>query len=215
MRCLQKVIELEPASAPAHRMLAELLYRVGAYGAAAMHLERLRQLMPDDTEVLAACDEVADKTTGREEDIDVLFHAVEAAGKLVNGQLIRELRSASGDDIVSIRESLAQIAEIAGVRKAAYIRGTKALVKGEIRDGRDAFLRVVRVVAKSAQRTSRRMDIGNFSKGVLDGDFGNICLCCYGDVIAAVLCDRACPTDRLLGDLQEIVAGSLSGRLEV
>ena len=86
----------------------------------------------------------------------------------------------------------------------------------EIRDGKDAFLRVVRVVAKAAQRVSRRMDIGNFSKGAIDGEFGHICVCSFGDVIAAVLCEFGTPVDRILADLQELVAGSLymSGRAQ-
>ena len=53
------------------------------------------------------------------------------------------------------------------------------------------------------------MDIGNFSKGVMDGPFGHICVCCFGDVIAAVLCEEGAATDQILTDLQELVANSL------
>ena len=117
---------------------------------------------------------------------------------------------ASGDEGISrIRDALAQIAELPGVRKAAYIKGTKALVKGEITDGRDGFLRVIRVVAKGSQRFSRRMDIGNFNKGVLDGEFGHVCICSYGEVVAGVLCDPGSQVDRVLTELQELVTGSL------
>ena len=101
------------------------------------------------------------------------------------------------------------IAQIPGVSKAAYIRGSKALIKGEIKSGKDPFLRLARVVAKAAQRTCRRMDLGNFSKGVVDGDFGHVCVCSFGDVVAAVLCRPDTAVDRILGDLQELVAQSL------
>jgi hypothetical protein len=53
------------------------------------------------------------------------------------------------------------------------------------------------------------MDVGTFSKGCIDGDFGHICLCSFGDVVAAVLCEHGTPVDRILADLQELVAGSL------
>jgi hypothetical protein len=73
-------------------------------------------------------------------------------------------------------------------------------------------LRVVRVVAKAAQRAARRMEIGNFSKGVMDGTFGHICVCCFGDVVAAVMCEAGASTDHILTDLQELVASSLCER---
>ena len=96
-----------------------------------------------------------------------------------------------------------------GVQKATYIRGTRALVKGDIKDGKDPFLRTVRVVAKAGHRFSRRLDIGSFKRGTLQGPFGVICICCYGEVLAAVQCDASAPTDRILAELQEVVASSL------
>ena len=53
------------------------------------------------------------------------------------------------------------------------------------------------------------MDLGNFSKGVVDGDFGHVCVCTFGEVVAAVLCEPETPVEGVLGDLQELVAKSL------
>jgi len=143
-------------------------------------------------------------------DIPALFHAVEERGALANPPATGPAHGAKGDDgIGRIRDALAQIADLPGVKKATYIKGSRALVKGEIRDGRDPFLRVVRVVAKAAQRFARRMDIGNANKNVLAGPFGQICICAYGEVVAAVQCDGKAQIDRVLADLQELVAGSL------
>lgn len=214
VRNLQKAVELEAGNITAHRLLAEVLYRSGAVRSALHHMERLRQLEPQDNEVALALEAVRAQPAQSYEDLDVLFHAVEAAGRLAYGPLIRESSRVSTEEgaVGHIREALAHIAELPGVHKATYIRGAKALVKGDIRDGRDAFLRVVRVVAKAAQRAARRMDIGNFSKGVMDGAFGHICVCCFGDVVAAVLCAEGAPTDQILTDLQELVASSLCER---
>ncbi len=212
VRNLQKVVTLDAKNDRAHKLAAEVLYRVGALVPAIHHMESLRDLTPDDQEVEAMYQEAIKHSTD-EEALEVLFHEVERRGALMFSPVTRDsnrTRPVGGaDNIGSIRDALAQIAELAGVRKAAYIKGGKALVKGEIRDGKDSFLRVARVVAKAAQRTSRRMDIGNFSKAVVDGDFGHICLCSYGDVVSAVLCDPGASTDRVLAELQELVAGSL------
>lgn len=214
VRNLQRVLELEPDNLTAHRLLAEVFYRSGATRVAVSHLEVLRRLEPQDNEVALALDTIRNQPQSQVEDLDVLFHAVESAGRLAFGPLVRESSRVGHEDgsVGHIREALAHIAEVAGVHKAAYIRGAKALVKGDIRDGRDSFLRVVRVVAKAAQRAARRMDIGNFSKGVMDGTFGHICVCCFGDVVAAVLCQEGSATDQILTDLQELVASSLCER---
>ncbi len=214
VRNLQKAIEFEPGNVTALRLLTEVLYRTGAARSSLTSLQRLRQLEPQDNEIALALDSLRTQPSQSYEDLDVLFHAVEAAGRLAHGPLIREVSRATNEEgaVGHIREALAHIAELTGVRKATYIRGAKALVKGDIKDGRDSFLRVVRVVAKAAQRAARRMDIGNFSKGVMDGAFGHICVCCFGDVVAAVLCEAGAPTDQILTDLQELVASSLCER---
>ncbi len=216
VRSLQKVVSLDPSNVKAHRLMAEVLYRTGAISPAVQHLEILQDLAPSDREVAVLLKEARTKSN-RDEALEVLFHEVETNGALANTPVPLERvpqRVASDDTIGSIRDSLAQLVELDGVRKAAYIKGSKALVKGEIRDGKDAFLRVVRVISKAAQRVSRRMDIGNFSKASVDGDMGMICICSYGEVVAAVLCDDAGAVDGILTELQELVAGSLylSGR---
>jgi tetratricopeptide (TPR) repeat protein len=217
VRALQRVVELDPDNARAHKLLAEVLYRVGAHGMCREHLELLADLTPTDVEVEAMLQAIRSGGATRDaesEDVDVLFHDVESRGALPVSAVTREssrrrVRPRSEDGVAGVREALAHLAEMAGVRKAAYIRGSKALVKGEIKDGKDSFLRVARVVVKAAHRASRRMDVGNFSKGVVDIESGNICLCSYGDVVAAVLCDHGTSVDRVLAELQELVAGSL------
>jgi hypothetical protein len=97
-----------------------------------------------------------------------------------------------------------------GVSKATFIKGTRAVVKGSIRDGRDPFLRIVRVVAKGAHRFARRLDIGSASKSLVEGDFGCICVCVYGEALAGAQCKPGSDIDRVMAELQEIVAGALN-----
>ena len=64
-------------------------------------------------------------------------------------------------------------------------------------------------VAKAAHRFAKRLDIGNASKTVVDCDFGHVCICVYGDVLAAAQCDRGTDLEQVMADLQELVAGAL------
>ncbi len=211
LRSLMKVLEVDRQNERAHRKLGELLFRVGAAAEAKRHFEYLasHDLLDEDGRILLEeCVEAAES----QQSIEALLANVEQRGALPNrsaGGLKRQKAIASDEAVASIRDGLQRLVAIEGVQKAAYIRGSKALVKGEIRSGKDPFLKSVRVVSKAAQRVARRMDLGNFSKGILDGDFGHMCLCSFGDVTAAVQCVRGTPTDPILMDIQELVAGSL------
>lgn len=215
VRCLQKATGLAPDNSKAHRLIAEVLFRVGALTPAREHLEVLVRLQPGESEAAAMLTQMGE-AEDKGADLDICFHNVEATGTLPNRPPSarpvtgpKGSRGGNDDSMARIRDSLAQIAETVGVRKATYIKGSRAMVKGEIRDGRDAFLRVVRITSRAAQRFARRLDIGNFNKGVLQGDFGYICVCSFGEVVAAVQCDDRALAERLLVDLQELVAGSL------
>jgi len=210
--CLNRVLEVEPANARAHRLLAEVHYRIGALPTARKHVEALRADGVSDSEVDALWDEVK-SSPATTEDVAMRFHLVQRTGSLahgpITGQRRKPTRVVAVDEFDGARQALAQVSRLLGVQKCAYIRGSRALVKGEIKDGKDSLLRVVRVLAKAAHRTARRMDLGNFSKGVLEGDFGRICICSYGEVVAAALCGDDAPIPRVLAELQELVAGSL------
>lgn len=211
VRGLEKVVELDPKNVKARKLLAEVLYRVGAVKQAKDHLRVAIDLAPGDPEAETLMGETENRKNV-EGTLEELFHKVEANRSLAHAQ-VQQPRAkqalASEDAIGPIRDSLAQLVEIEGVVKACYIKGSKAMVKGEIKDGKDEFMRVVRVVTKAARRVCRRMDVGTFSKGCIDGDFGHICICSFGEVVAAVLCDEGTSVDRILADLQELVAGSL------
>lgn len=109
---------------------------------------------------------------------------------------------------------LTRITSLAGVDKAALIRGSKAVVSGAIRDGRDPFLRIVRVTAKSAHRFARRNGLGNAAETVMEGGFGCICVCVRGDALAAAQTSSRAQVGAVLEQLQELVSGAV-GALEV
>jgi len=208
IRCLERAVALDSRERKARRLLAELFHRIGAMHRARAQLDALR-VDGEDPELRVLREQVTcSDSLGNE--CGELLRRVEAEGALPYAPPTSSVPTDRLDEnMSSIRESLAHVAEMQGVQKATYIKGTRALVKGDIRDGKDSFLRIVRVVAKAGHRFSRRLDIGSFKKGVLEGPFGHICICCYGEVLAAVQCDESAPIDSVLAELQEIVAGSL------
>lgn len=207
VRSLSHILTREPENRQARRLLAELLCRLGAAHAARPHLERLKAAGEDISELELMVGHAGGD--GAPEDIDRLLEAIEA-GESALFQPRPRRRQVSGEDgLVQIRDALARLVEAGNVSKAAYIRGSKAIARGAIRDGKDPFLRIVRSLAKSGQRFARRLDIGNFSKAVLEGPFGTICICSYGEVVAALQCNAGSDVDDLLGHLQELVASTL------
>lgn len=209
VRCLEHAVRMDASEPKARKLLGEVLYRVGAVRKAQEHLQVLQEFDDKDPEVEALLRHVtglADSGT----DLEALLADVESQGCLLHPPIDASLSPTQQDDsIARVREGLAQVAEIQGVRKATFIQGSRALVKGAIRDGRDPFLRVVRVVAKAAHRFARRLDIGSANKTVLDGEFGHICICVYGEALAGAQCDRGSDLDSVMAELQEIVAGAL------
>ncbi len=205
------VLDLEPDHVETHRFLGEFLYQIGAHSLSYHHLNRVVELGKADPEVRRILESIG-KPDDSEADPTRLLYEVEAKGRLPFRISVSETKlpgMASAKTLRVIREGLAAIIAIEGVQKAAYIRGSKALVKGEIRSGKDPFLKTIRIVAKASQRAVRRMDLGNFSKGTVEGGFGNLCICSFGDVCAAVQCRRSAAVERILQELQNLVAGSL------
>jgi tetratricopeptide (TPR) repeat protein/predicted regulator of Ras-like GTPase activity (Roadblock/LC7/MglB family) len=209
VRCLERAVQMQPDDPQSRRMLGELLYRIGAVRAAEKHLARLQQLDTADTEVAALLRHVQ-ALSDHGDDVQALLDDVEANGSLRHASVVAAPLPTADQSMASVRDGLAHVASLPGVRKATFIRGSKALVKGAIRDGRDPFLRVARVVAKAAHRFARRLDIGSANKTIVEGPFGNICICVYGEVLAAAQCDVAADLPRVMTELQEIVAGALA-----
>ena len=204
---IRKALKIDVRDAKAHKLMADVCYRVGALGTARRHLDELVRLGAADEEVRsmqAACTEASG-----DDDLDALFHRAEFKGGLARGA--GGVDGRSGDPLKSARDALTGIMQIPGVTKAVYIVGAKALVRGDVSGGDDPFLRLVRVMSRAAHRAARRMDIGNFNKGVVDGSFGRICLCSFGDALAAVQCEALSSVEAVLEQLQELVASSLVG----
>ena len=208
IRCLDRAVQMRPEDTQGRRLLGELLYRIGAVKVAQQHLVQLQALDTADDEVASLLRHVA-TLSDHGDDVEALLDDVEAHGSLRHAPLATAPAGGADESMAGVRDGLAHVAELPGVKKATFIRGSKALVKGAIRDGRDPFLRVARVVAKAAHRFARRLDIGSANKTVVEGPFGHICICVYGEVLAAAQCDGVADLDRVMTELQEIVAGAL------
>lgn len=209
VHCLERAVGMEPDAKHSRRLLGEVLYRIGAVSEAQKHIEALRKLDPQDQELEQLLGHVATLSDSGS-DLKALLADVESHGSLLHPTLQAAAPAQSAERSISdVRAGLARIAELHGVNRVVFIRGSKAMVKGDIRDGRDPFLRIVRVTAKAAHRFARRLDIGSAAKTVIEGEFGRICICVYGEALAAAQCLEGASVEQVLGELQEIVAGAL------
>ncbi len=209
VECLERAVEIAPHDQQPRRLLGEVLYRVGAVGDAQEHLRALRELTPRDEELAQLLRYVAGLPDSGG-DLGALLEEVEARGSLRHEA--PQAPAPVGQDrgaATAARAGLARVGSLPGVEKAAFIRGSKAMVRGSIEDGRDPFLRIVRVAAKAAHRFARRLDLGSAAKTVLEGDFGRICVCVYGEALAAAEVRADADVEAVLAGLQEIVAGAL------
>jgi tetratricopeptide (TPR) repeat protein len=208
MRCLERANKLDRNGAEGRRLLGELYYRIGAVRRALEQFATLAKSAGDDPELRELHQHVAG-LTDRGGDLAQLLGEVEEGGSLAYPAWSAKQAANRADSLEQIRDGLATIAALRGVQKAACISDGKALVKGAIKDGRDPFLKVVRVIAKAAHRFSRRLDFGVVKKTVVDGPFGHLCICIYGELLAAVQCTHEADVDQVLAMLQEIVADTL------
>jgi tetratricopeptide (TPR) repeat protein len=138
VRCLQRAVAMAPGDAQARRLLGEVLYRIGAVHGAMEHLQKLQELDPQDAELqtlLAHVQGLAD----RGDDIDGLLEDVEAHGSLAHPSLAAVPKPQGDEAMARVRDGLAHVADLAGVRKATFIRGSKALVKGAQDDAMPAL----------------------------------------------------------------------------
>src|SRR5690606_22337874 len=134
-----------PNEPQSRRLLSEVLYRVGAVHEAQKHIEVLRELNPADSELEQLLGHVATLTDSGAE-LSALLQEVESHGSLLHASLEAASPVAGGENsLAEVRAGLARVSELTGVAKATFIRGSKAMVKGDIADGRDPFLRIVRV----------------------------------------------------------------------
>ncbi len=209
VRCLERAVGMDPEDTQSRRLLSEVLYRVGAVNEAQTHVEVLSELEPGDREIEQLLGHIAHLADSGAE-VGSLLADVESHGALPHmpPQAVEPV-SVGERSLVEVRAGLARVEAISGVTKATFIHGSKAMVKGDISDGRDSFLRIVRVTAKAAYRFARRLDIGSASKTVVEGDFGRICICVFGEALAAAQCDDSCDVDMVQLELQGLVAGAL------
>jgi len=91
-RCLQRIVALQPDDQRSHRLLLDLYYRVGAANPALQLLSVVEAQSPGDPELKAIRREFEGKPGG--DDLEVLFHNVEAQGRLKNVPVSRQ-RSAA------------------------------------------------------------------------------------------------------------------------
>lgn len=203
LECLSRAVDLAPDAPTPRRLLGEHLYRIGAVSDALCHLHVLRELTPDDEDLAQLLGYVSElpRDSG---DVDALLRAVERRGSWIHPGSVEERRH-EACPVAAAQACLSALVARDGVIKATLIRGSKAAVSGVIAGGRDPFLKLVRASAKAAHGFARRLGMGRAAKTTLEGEFGRVCICVYGDALAAAQVRSGADVAGVLEALQDLV----------
>ena len=113
VRCLEEVIRLDAANIKARKLLGEVLYRVGAVEQARFHLEMIRDVAPDDSE-LEEMYQRSISTASNDQELEQMFLEIEDKGVLPNSPISRRIVGkslATNDEGIGRITGLDQIAQ--------------------------------------------------------------------------------------------------------
>ncbi|MEQ8766574.1 MAG: hypothetical protein RL885_21855 [Planctomycetota bacterium] len=209
-RLFEAAVRINPRNTRSWMVLAKLYFSVGAYDRAATRLERYLACGGERDQVavrlLAQAREYVDPS--HPSDLAQAFQRVEERGHWVHDiwQSVVASPVSRRDEGVfqALQSRLGELAKQDGIVRAM------AVPLNEERSPRrdDAFERLVTQVAEAAYRSARRMDLGSFRRGIVEGPFGKVLLTKVQGMAVGVLCDRRVPSERLLNTIENMIAAA-------
>lgn len=195
---LERAAALNPNNYKAHALLAQIFVEVGALGKAKESLRAVLRIAPEDERArqMLARVEAAAPTAGAEVDLEAMLLEVEKRGSLTKearalvtgeaGTPGTERRSRV--DETKLAPLLGRFDAVDGIRGALVMtRHGEALASKAAGISADVLANVVRQVYDVAEDSSKRMDIGSFVRGTIDGPFGALHVVELRSLVLAVL----------------------------
>lgn len=181
---LERAVSLNSDNLKGRMLLAELYAALGANSRALPHLLHLAEATPDDERIRSLISEVGSRPV-EEGDFNVLLRTAERKRKTLysfyNGEVRAPSNSPESSRVMNrdkIRQSAAALFGIRDIR-ALYVASDDigaVEVKEDQTLNSKGFTESASKILKAAEASSRKMDIGGFSKGFLEGAFGRIVL---------------------------------------
>jgi len=195
---LERAVSLNPDNLKGRMLLAELYAALGANSRALPHLLHLAEATPDDERIRGLISEVGSRPV-EEGDFNVLLRTTERKRKtqypFYNGETRTSSRQGEDTQVLNrdlIRRSAAAlfgIRDIKGLFVACRGLGTVEVKEDPSLDP-GGFSDSASKILKAAEASSRKMDMGGFSQGFLEGSFGRILLRRTGGLEVALLLNR-------------------------
>jgi len=200
---LERAVSLNPENFKGRMQLAEIYAALGANSRALPHLLHLAEATPEDERIRNLISEVGSRPV-EEGDLTGLLRSTERKREtpypFYDGER-RQGRNAEANEPETDRAlvhratmPLLGIREIRGLYVAADDLGMI-----EVREDPElcanGFLGVAMKILKAAETSSRKMDMGGFAKGSLEGSFGRIVLRRTKRLEVALLLDRGASVD--------------------
>jgi tetratricopeptide (TPR) repeat protein len=201
----EKALELNHTSYKTLLDLAELYTAIGAKRRAIKKCEAILYFAPEDGRALALLQKAQQMPDHRREDVEELVK-VYADGKRKGAQrrgrkpgenLGPSQRLAKNPEL--LQRKLAQLRPLPGFAAAIAMDSSGSAVVGYSTRAADyaGIAATISHVFDSAVDCSLRMDIGQFKRGIFEGDSGLIYLIVFDEIRIAILCDPPAKRDKV------------------
>jgi tetratricopeptide (TPR) repeat protein len=201
----EKALELNNTSYKTLVDLAELYTEIGAKRRATKKCEAILYFAPEDGKALALLQKCSQMPDQRREDIDELVKSyaekkrksAQRRGRKPGESLGPSQRLVKSPE--ALRKKLETLRNLQGFSIAVALEQGGAFVTGYSSRAMDAqvWAQAMAPVFDSIADCSLRMDIGQFKRGIFEGDSGLIYLVVFDEVRIAIFCDPPVKRDRV------------------
>ncbi len=215
---LARAVAANPMNYKASLTLARLYAEAGALGKARERVAALLQTAPGDekaTKLQKELEAVANAADAGE-DLEEAFRGIEEHGALgpVGQRFARlfDARAASATMVrvqpVRVNELLKKLAAVGGFEAAVAINETGEVVgdhtRGNVLPG--DLARIILTIHRQAEDSSRRMDLGNFRRGIIEWPKGRIHLAEWKNLVFGILTTEGARSESAMeGEIDRIL----------
>lgn len=217
---LERVAKLNPQNYKALIHLSKLYLEVGAYAHAQATVEMIRRVSPEDETARTMLEQLSGlpKRDLATEDVDLQFREVEARGGLDEAG---KAQAARYDTVVQRRplgaafkldaEKLAPILrkfdELDGLIAAMVVTADGRPISAHGAGGAplDRLAQIAHAIYLTSEDASKRMDIGAFQRGTIEGAFGRLHLVMFRQLLLCVFTNLATKNEPVANAIERVL----------
>jgi tetratricopeptide (TPR) repeat protein len=228
-RHLKRVLKLNPANVKAHMLLGHLAYVVGGLSDAVERLKEVMAISPGSSEIEEFLEELQSRLSSEEHeelslsdrirDVEQLRTFANAPESFPGDRFGGTSGGGSAElDFEQLRQSLSEFGARPGVTNALIMKrcGEPVACHAEPETlSTEAFTELVTDILGISEDAARRMDVGTFQWGSVEGSFGGVAVTSARDLSVAMMYDPKVKSDRAQSMLEDFTARNLTRPGEV